>query len=224
MLRFLPIILGGCVAIVSALIAAIGILALADYERLSDEPFEISCKNMLTLIPNETFRFRLKDWNYGKSVYPVPVRDDGQWESVYVCLFPKQIKRLHRNYAAVVVRMDGVRGAEELKEIFASGKLDVYYKPTDQEFDPNLYSRMAQKYRSMSFTHCVQVHCGGPPPSDQFGRLCFYGGVGGLVVSIGGVVLFYLCKLLISFLMRQKDPWLDEEPESVTNRAGLPTA
>lgn len=222
MLRFLPIILGGCVAIVSALIAAIGILALADYERLSAEPFEISCKNMLTMVPNETYRFRLTDWKHGKNVYPVPVRDDGEWESVYVCLFPKELKKLRNNYSAVVVRMDGVTGTKELKELFSTGELDVFYKPAKQEIETNLYSRMAQKYRSMTFEDCVQVHCGGPPPSDQFGRMCFYGGLIGLGVSVAAVVLFYLFKLLKALLFRQKDPWADEEPKSVSNRAGLP--
>jgi len=223
MLRFLPIILGGCVAVVSGLIAAIGILALADYERLTAEPFEISCKNFLKVVPRDTYRFRLTDWKHGKSVYPDPVAEDGQWESVYICLFPKQLKKLRNNYSAIVVRMEGVNGTERLEEILDSGDIDVYYAPDKQGFETGLYSRISQKYRSMTFEDCVQVHCGGPAPSNRFGNMCFYGGLIGMGAAIGLVILFYLFKMLKAIFTRKKDPWLEEQAEVVNNRAGLPS-
>ncbi len=223
MLRYLPIILGGCVAVVSVLIATIGILALADYEQLTAEPLEVSSENLLEMVPEDTYRFRVTDWNHGKRVYPAPVADEGEWKSVYVCLFPKRLKKLRDNYAAVVVRIEGCSGTGQLKNILESGELEVYYDPLKQSFGEGLYSRMAQKYRSMRFEDCVLVHCGGPEPSDRFGKSCFYGGIAGLGIAVGGVVLFYLFKLLNMLFGRKKDPWLDEESETVHNRAGLPT-
>ena len=196
MLRCLPVLLAACVAIISGLIGAVGLRALAEYETLSVEPHPMTLEQFASDRPEDKYRFHLTDLQHGASVYPEPVRDDGSWETVYVCLFPKRMKRLGVNYASVIVKFDGVKGSEQLGELLNDGELNVFYWPEKQTLPDDVYNRMAKKYRGMLFEQCIHCETGGEPPSQDFGNSCIYAGTAGVSLSFIGLVGFYLVRMI----------------------------
>ncbi len=224
MVRYLPILLGTCVAIVSGLIGAVGVRALAHHEKVSAQPVVMTFDEFVTSRPKDTYHFKLTDIRHGASVYPESTRDDGKWEKVYVCLFSNQTTRLRKNYISVIIELDGVEGPEELATLLDKGELDVYYWPNKQGLPRDVYNRMALKYRGMHFNRCLHCESGGPKPSPDFGNSCIYVGIGGVGISVVSVIIFYLVKLIGVLLFRKRDPWYDEEDDQFNNRAGLPSA
>lgn len=224
MVRYLPILLGACVAIVSGLIGAVGVRSLAQHERLSADPTTMTFRQFATQRPDDTYHFELTNLSYGASVYPNPMRPDGEWEKVYVCLFSRDTKRLGKNYISVIAEIDGVKGTDELSALLEDGKLDVYFWPRRQGLPKSVYNRMAQRYRGMQFNRCLHVESGGPPPNADFGNGCIYVGIGGVAVSVLFVVIFYVVKFIGMLISNRRDPWYDEEEHQVNNKAGLPSA
>ena len=223
MVRVLPILLAVCTGVISALIGAVGLRALAEYEKLSVEPMEMTLEQFASDQPEDKFRFHLTDLQHGASVYPEPAVDDGQWEQVYVCLFPKNLKRLGKNYASVIVKFEGVKGSEDLAKLLDDGELDVFYWPQKQSMPDGVRNRMATKYRGMLFEHRLHCETGGQPPSPDFGNSCIYAGTAGVSLSFIGIVGFYLLRMLFSRRGRSKD-WHEEETEQYANKAGLPSS
>lgn len=224
MVRFLPLLLGTCVAIVSGLIGAVGVRALAHHEKISVAPTEMTYYQFVTSRPADTHHFEVSNLRAGTSVYPTPIKPDGEWEEVYVCLFSKDTQWLRNNYTSIIAKIKGVSGTEELAAFLKEGKLDAYYWPDQQDLPYEIYNRMAQNYSGMHFKECIYVEAGGPKPSPDFGNNCIYVGIGGVSMSVIGVVLYYLFRVLSMFLFFTYDPWFDEEEEQITNKAGLPTA
>ena len=200
----------------------VGMRELSLYEQKSAPPVDISIENFVHSRPQNVNHFKLKDIRPGANVYPAPVRKDGEWEKVYVCLFSKNTYRLPKNYFSVIVELDGVNGREQLGELLSRGELEVYYWPDDQELPSEVYNRMAFKYRGMHFARCLLCKSGGPPPSPDYGNNCMMVGFIGFILSFVGVVGYYCIRLLLSVIYRERDPWYDEDDDPVTNRAGLP--
>lgn len=223
MVRYLPFLLGTCLAIVSGLIGAVGVRALAHHEKVSVAPTVMTFNEFVEKRPEDTYRFELTNLRAGVSVYPNPIRPNGEWEKVYVCLFSRNTRRLGKNYISVIAEIEGVSNVEELSKLLESGTLDVYHWPAKQSLPKDVYNRMAQKYRSMQFKKCLHVVSGGPPPSPDFGNSCIYVGIGGVGLSVISVVAFYSVRLIGCLLFRKRDPWYDEEEEQISNKAGLPT-
>ena len=199
MVRYLPILFGACLAIISGLIAAVGVRALAQYERVAADPIEMTFDEFFEGRPDEVFRYRLTDIQHGASVYPEPVREDGNWEDVYLCLFPKRMKRLSNSYSSIIVKMQGVRGSKELAAKLEDGSLEVFFWPEKQNLPDGIYNRMAKKYRGMQFQKCLHCEAGGPPPSPDYGNSCIYFGIIGVSVSVVGVLGFYLLRMIGPF-------------------------
>lgn len=222
MVRYLPILLGACLAIISGLIAAVGVSALAQYEIVAADPIEMTFDQFYEGRPDDVFRYRLTEIQHGASVYPEPVRDDGEWEDAYVCLFPKRMKRLGKSYSSIIVKVKGVKSAEELASKLEGGSLEVFYWPDKQDLPTGVYNRMAKKYRGMQFQKCLHCEAGGPPPSPDFGNSCIYFGIGGVSISVFFVLGFYVLKML--GLFGSKDSSEDETRWEVKhdNKAGLP--
>lgn len=222
MVRYLPILLGTCLAIISGLIAAVGVRALSQYEIVAADPLEMTFDEFYQSRPDDVFRYRLTEIQHGSSVYPQPVREDGDWEDAYICLFPKRMKRLGKSYASIIVKVKGVKSSTELAEKLKDGSLEVFYWPTKQDLPKGVYNRMAQKYRGMQFQKCLHCEAGGPPPSPEFGNSCIYFGIGGVSISVFGVLGFYVLRML--GLFRSKDSWDDDQKQgpAQVNRAGLP--
>ncbi|QEG20895.1 hypothetical protein [Mariniblastus fucicola] len=225
MVRYLPILLGACVAIVSGLIGAVGVRALAHYEKVSAPAVEMTFDEFARKRLADTSHYKLTNIRHGASVYPEPTRKDGEWEKVYVCLFSNETTRLGKNYISIIAEIDGVSGTEELAKLLQAGELEIYYWPNKQGLPQGVYNRMAQKYRGMDFDRCLHCESGGPPPSPDFGNSCIYVGIGGVTLSIVCVIAFYLIKLIGSMIFRERDPWYDdEEDHQISNKAGLPSA
>lgn len=225
MVRYLPILLGACIATVSGLIGAVGVRALAHHEKVSVAPTVMTFRQFINERPENTYHYELTNLRAGTSVYPNPIKPDGEWEKVYVCLFSADTRRLGNNYTSIIAEIDGVSGINELAAFLQSGNLDAYYWPERQQDLPNdIYNRMARKYSGMNFKECVHIEAGGPEPSPDFGNSCIYVGIGGVSLSVICVVLFYVFKLIRAVLFRTSDPWYDEEEVQITNKAGLPTA
>jgi len=172
MVRYLPILLGTCLAIVSGLIGAVGVRALAHHEKVAAAPTVMTFSQFMKKRPDDTYHFQITNLRPGRSVYPDPVKANGEWENVYVCLFSKNTQRLGKNYTSIIAEFEGVESIEELSKLLAGGKLDAYYWPSRQSLPTSIYNRMAQKHRSMQFKNCLHVKCGGPPPSPDFGNSC----------------------------------------------------
>lgn len=235
MIRVLPIILAICVAIVGVLVALVGVRALAFYEKAIATPISISCRQILQEVPEETYHFRLTDWTCGKSIYPNYAANemdesgeprkrssDETWESVWVCLFPKG-KRLHDNYASVLLEIRDVHSMPELRDYLDSGVLEFQCWPNRQEIDSKTYARMANKYRRMNFDSCVLGEVGGRPPSPNFGKSCIRIGIGCVVASVIGMATMIFWKMFRFLTTKSHDPWYEEnEKEPVSNRANLP--
>jgi hypothetical protein len=236
MVRFLPIILAACVAIVSGLIGAVGVRALAIYEKLSKPPVPISCKDLLNELPEEVYHFQLTDWSRGRKVFPVYAtidpneKDVGsvstqkrEWEGVRVCFFPKG-QRLRNSYSAVILLINNIHSEEELDAFLSTQPVNFYCLPDKQHIGASLHSKIARKYISMNFKSCVLGEIGGEPHSDGFGKTCIQVGIGGVSIAVIGLVCLYLFKGLCWLLKRKKDSWYDEEEsDTVSNRAGLPS-
>jgi len=224
MVRYLPILLGTCLAIVSGLIGAVGVRALAFHEKVSAAPVVMTFEEFTTDRPDDAYHYQLTNLRAGTNVYPDPVLPDGEWEKVYVCLFPRETRWLGKNYISIIAEIEGVKGVDELAEYLKDGKINAYHWPTKQDLPKQVYDRMAQKYRSMQFKKCVHVESGGPPPSPEFGNNCIQFGIYGVGLSVISVAVFYFVKLVGVLLFRKRDPWYDEEEEQISNKAGLPTA
>ena len=224
MFRFLPILLGICVAIVSGLIGAVGMRSLAHYEKVSATPTEMTFEQFNENQPEDICHYKLIDLRCGSNVYPEPIQPDGEWEKVYVCMFSNKTHSLGKNYNSIIAEIDGIKGIKELAEFLQGGSLDAHFWPNEQSLPDSVYNRMAQKYRGMRFDKCLHVQAGGPPPSPSFGNTCTWIGIGGISLSVLGVIGFYGLKLLGTFTSRHRDPWGDEDEDVITNKAGLPTA
>lgn len=224
MFRFLPILLGICVAVVSGLIGAVGMRSVAHYEKFTADPTVMTFEQFTEEQPEDFCHYKLIDLRCGSNVYPEPVKPDGEWEKVYVCMFSGQTKSLGKSYHSIIAEIDGIKGIKELAEYLQDGSLDAHFWPSNQSLPDSVYNRMAQKYRSMQFDQCLHVAAGGTPPSPTFGNNCIYIGIGGVIVSVLGVVGFYCLKLFGMMNFGHRDPWYDEDEDQIRNRAGLPSA
>jgi hypothetical protein len=210
LIRYLPVLFAACIAIISGLIGAVGLRALAEYEKLSVDPTEMTLEKFFNDRPEDKFRFLLTDLQHGASVYPDPVADDGDWKQVYVCLFPKNVKRLGKNYASVIVKIDDVKSADELSKMLEDGQLDVFFWSHKQHLPDSVSNRMANKYSGMRFEHCLFCEAHAQPPSPDYGNSCIYAGTAGVSLSFMGIISFYMLRMILSRRSRMND-WKDED-------------
>ena len=197
MARFLPILIGACFAIISGLIAAVGVVALTDYEKVAADPLEMGFAEFFQQQHDqEVCRYRLTDVQHGASVYPQPQRDDGQWENVYVCLFPQSMTQLSGTYESIIVKFEGVKSSAELSELLQDGSLEVYYWAEKQELPDDVHNRIAKSYRGMQLQDCLHCEAVTVPPSPDFGNSCVYAGIAGVSISVLGVLGFYVLRVM----------------------------
>jgi len=211
MTRILPILIGLCFAIISGLIAAAGVFALADYEKVAADPLEMTFAEFFDQRPEDVFRYQLTDVQHAAKIFPEPALEDGQWENVYVCLFPQSMKRLGGSYTSIIVKVEGVKGSAELTEMLEDGSLEVYYWPEKQNLPADLYHRMAKGFLGMQFQDCLHCEAGAPTPSPDFGNSCIFMGIAGVSLSFLGVLGFYVFRWMRS--MSSKNSFDDELEE-----------
>jgi len=157
------------------------------------------------------FRYQLTDVQHAAKIFPEPALEDGQWENVYVCLFPQSMKRLGGSYTSIIVKVEGVKGSAELTEMLEDGSLEVYYWPEKQNLPADLYHRMAKGFLGMQFQDCLHCEAGAPTPSPDFGNSCIFMGIAGVSLSFLGVLGFYVFRWMRS--MSSKNSFDDELEE-----------
>lgn len=186
---------------------------------------EVSCKDMLSGTQVESgSQLVLTDYQHGKHFVSYDNDGDGLWETVYVPLFPKSMKKLGPSYHAVIAHFVTIENEQQLKETLAGDGLTLRYEAESQELDPGTYSRMARKYPSMNFGENVMLTSKSPMEIDM-GQILVLGGGIGIVIALllGGFCMFMA---MLDFLKSRiaKD---DEKFSSIdvkSNRAGLPSA
>ncbi len=221
MSRFVVILLCLFVAVACVCGGYFGYTRLTKSEDQPDLPTEITCQELLDKIPANLDLVTLTDFQPGKHFVSYDDDDDGQWERVFVPLFPLQLTKLDQNYHAVIVRFDDVRNKDQLSEKVKSQSINAQYWSMSQQLDRRTYWRMARDYSSMNFRRNVILYSGSPP-ARNFGRAIVIGSGIGLLVSmlVGGWQAF---ALMIAGIKHQIELENESEEEKITNRAGLPT-
>ncbi len=221
MSRFVIILLCLCIAVACVCGGYFGYNQLTKSEDQPDAPTEITCQQLLDKIPANLDLVALTDFQPGKHFVAYDDDDDGQWEQVFIPLFPSQLTKLDQNYHAVIVRFDDVRNKDQLSEKVKSPSINAQYWSMSQQLDRRTYSRMARDYSSMNFRRNVILYSGSSP-TRNFGREIVIGSGIGLLVSmmVGGWQAF---ALMIAGIKHQIELESESEEEKITNLAGLPT-
>ena len=196
MLRYLPLLAGVCLAVISGLVTIVGVCALADYEQVAADPLDMTYESFVNDRPDDVFRYRLTDIQHGATVYPEPILEDGQWEEVYVCLFPIETKKLSRDYSSIIVKFTGIKGSADLTERLKDDSLELYYWPEKQSLPKAVYDRMALNYRGMQFDRCLHCEAGAPTPSPDLGNGLVSLGIAGMSTAVFGTLGFYVLYFL----------------------------
>jgi hypothetical protein len=118
----------------------------------------VTAKDLITDPPRENKGVQLTDFFYGKLPIGINLDDNKKdWEEVYIPLFPKgkQLKRF--NSVCVIYRTDQLKTMEEAEEFFEQFVLEGYFDVYDQDLPAHAFSEMAQKYRSIDYSHCVLI-------------------------------------------------------------------
>ena len=226
MSRIITILLCLCFAVMCAFI---GFLGFVEREQASVEPEyqEITCAAALeseTPFESDGADIKLTDFKNGKSFVPHDFDEDGVWEQVLIPFFPDDKDDLGPTYNAVVVCFGNVKNKEELQQVVAQSEIPAKYWTSLQEFSDYDYSALAQKYPSMNFKKCVQLHSGFPNQTE-LGGVMFYGAGLGIVFSLliaGWQSSSMLFGRETPENAQDNDP--DEVPvELISNKFGLPT-
>ena len=181
----------------------------------------ISCQQLLEGWPRDNFHLLLTEYQRGARVASYDHDQDGNWELVYVPLFPARLTSLSNNYHSVIVYFDDVKNQAELNERLAAGKLDCQLWYTQQKLPPDIHSDLAHEYRLMDFSRCVVLQGGFEPPSMKIAEIASLGSYLGMIAC--GIVMVWN---LVAMLLPKRRPrnFFDDDDDAapVTNRAGLP--
>ena len=226
MIRLLPIALFGCLAIACAFLIVTGMEMHEQFGRLSADPTEISCEDLLSARYSEPVHLSVTDFKPGRHVIPVRDTDSAnkRWQSAYAVLFPVDLRGLESAYAGAVIHLADVHNDEELEQVLKQDSVDCYFWPAKQELPPRIHSNLALKYRSMDLSRNRRVEAGEPVGGEQLAIGLWWTGVIGLGLGVFSLVSFYLFKIVSAIRQRGNDDFMDSttdiNPEQ--NRAGLP--
>ena len=223
MIRLLPIALFGCLAIACAFLIITGMQMQEQFDRLAADPTEISCRGVLNARYSEPVHLSITKFKPGRHVIPVRGSSsaDDQWQSVYACLLPENLRGMESAYAGVIVHLTDVHNDEELKEVLQSKAISCYFWPTKQELPPHVHSTLALKYRSMDLPRNVHVDTAKTVDGEQLASVFWWSGVIGLGIGVFALVSFYLFKIVSAVRNRDQDDFMDTD-DVEQNRAGLP--
>ena len=216
------IIVGIVLAIASALAICLGYSMQNQEAEITADSTVMTCGQILENPPMESrVCVTLTDFQRGKHFVEYDYDGDGQWETVFIPLFPGNLRRLGDSYHGVIVQLNNVKSETELREVIKSGEIPLEFQSWNQELNKSTYYRMAQKYPSMNFGKNVHLATEESSDFNVAGILIFGGGIG-----IVGAIL--LCGIgafvaMLNFLKRRiaKDD-ARHSVEGTSNRAGLP--
>ncbi len=220
--RLVIIMLCVCGAVVCAFLAYLGYQQqLAEQKTADAPPPEFTCKSLLESIPQDTYTFTLIDFQPGKHFFPEDLDDDGVWDRVIVPVFPSELKKLGRNYRAILLVVADTPNKDAFFEKINSPRIEANYWFTSQKLDANAYNRLAEKYSSMDFARSLVLHSGFPKSNSSFGKILLWAAMTGFGLSLS-ILGWQSLRLLISGI-RSESQDDDDDEERITNRAGLPT-
>ena len=222
--RLISILLCICGIVVCAFLAFIGYQQEQEAQKTVEKaPPKVACSELIKEIPADTYAFTLTDFQPGKHFVHDDNDGDGIWERVIIPVFPKEVKKLGRNYKAIILVMADVTDKEGLSQQVNAPTIEAEYWFTSSELDENSYYRLAEKYSSLNFGESKVLYVGYSKTAMSFGRYIFWGASGGAILSLlmFGWQSFGLVLAGIRSESNRHDD--DDEEEVITNRAGLPT-
>ena len=231
MRRIVGILLCICLLVVCALVGWFGHKQLqsdaSDAGAGNVSPVDaVSSEELLKKIPKGLDEFRLTNFYPGKRYVADDADDDGRWERVYVPVFDKPLKKIRRNYRAIVICFADVHDEVELRKRMQAESINVQYWPFSQKFNYETYNALAERYTSLDFDRSIIVYSGFPKGVGTAKYMFWGGSLGALLVLLA---MGWQSVGLISIVIRKSaaaeranDDEDDEELEFM-NRAGLPT-
>ena len=217
--RVFSILLCLCGAVVCAFLAYVGYKQDQSDQQIAVEFPSHSCEELLNEIPNDLSKFSLTEFQPGKHFVSYDDDENGQWEQVWVPMFPASLKKLNRNYRAVIVSFVDTPDKESLHKKLTSKKIDSEYWFTSQTLDTRSYNRLAAKYSSLDFNRSILIYSGYPDSQISLGTYLFWGGAGGSILSLL-FIGWQSMSLVIAGIRSESE---DDEDDDIINRAGLPT-
>ena len=218
----LAIIAGVVLAIASALAICLGYWMQNEQATLEAESVAMTCGQILETPPTQSrLCLTLTEFQSGKHFVENDYDGDGQWESVFIPLFPGETKKLGDSYHGVIAELTNVKSKTELVEVIRRGEIRLQFQAWKQKLDKSTYYRMAQKYPSMDFGKNVLLATEETSKINTAELLVFGGGIGVVfaILSFG----FGAFVAMLNFLKRRiaKDDARFND-SSTANRAGLP--
>lgn len=218
--RNFAILLGLGLGILCAFVNRFATASLDDLKNEEKQATAVSCQQLLKEWPRDNFHLLLTKYQRGAHVASYDRDQDGNWDLVYVPLFPADLTTLGNNYYSVIVHFDDVKNEAELDERLASEGLDCQLWYTQQELPSAIHSDLAHAYRLMDFSRCVVVQGGFHPPNAKVAEIAVLGSYLGMIV--GGIVAVWNMVAMLLPKRRPHNFFDDDDDAPVTNRAGLP--
>lgn len=223
--RLITILLCVCGIVVCAFLAFIGYQQEQAATKIKEAaPPSFSCQELLENMPSGEYAFTLTDFQPGKHFVHDDNDEDGQWEKVIIPVFPKGLRKLGRNYKAIILVIVNIPDKETLNQKINAPSIEAEYWFTAPNLDTNSYNRLAEKYSSLNFSDSRVLYCGYPKNGKSIGTYIFWAGAGGTILSL--LMFGWQSFSLVLAGIRSESKRHDEDDDDksvITNRAGLPT-
>ncbi len=222
--RLVIILLSVCAGVVCALLAYIGFLATHSAGSVAKDSPTIECNSLLESVPTDLKELSLTKFKAGNQYVSYDDDNDGQWDRVFVPLFPSHFERLDSNYRAVIVSLADVTNETQLFEKIRQPELTAEYWYWSQKLDNRTYNRLAENYLSLDFGNSVILYSGHSPTSGYGTAFLWVGCLGALLSMI--VIGWNLVGLVIAGIRRESETDAgnsDTDVDVISNRAQLPT-
>ena len=222
MIKFLPFILCVFLAVASGFLLVLGNQAVKENARIV-EVKEFDGTDLLNEPPVQQKKLLVKNFTWGKHHSKMDFNEDGNWDELFVCIFPTKVKQNITRYKAILVNFHDVKNQEELDEFLKQTELEVLFSP-GEKVSEYAYANLAKKYKSLDFQNSVVVQANAPDVTNDNAELFLLGGKGGLALSGILFVLFLIYRVIKAILPKKKDGFdFEDAPQPTRNKAGLPS-
>ena len=218
--RVISILLCLCGAVVCAFVAFLGHKQGQNEQTVAVELPAQTCAELLESVPKNLSKFTLKEFKPGKHFVHYDDNEDGEWEQVWVPMFPSSTKKLEMNYRAVIVSFVDTPNQEALFKKLDNDGIDAEYWFSSQTLDDRSYNGLAEKYSSLDFSRSILVYSGYPNTEVSFGTYLLWGGSAGALLSL---LIFGWQSFSLVIAGIKSESKQDDDDEVIINRAGLPT-
>lgn len=220
--RKIAILLGLGLGILCAFVHKFATYSLEQQSHEGDQATVVSCQQLLEKWPRDNYHLLLTDFQRGTPLASYDYNQDGNWDLVYVALFPAHLTELGNNYRSVIIHFDDVKNEAELDERLSAERLDSQLWYTQQKLPPAAHSDLARQYVLMDFSRSVVLQGGFQPPNMKIAKFAVRGSYLGMIAC--GIVAVWN---MIAMLLPKPRPHNffndgDDDDLPVTNRAGLP--